>query len=272
MGIQLEQDFQCIESNVATLMRKVRTPMSLADLQNEEYRDSRELDIIDRSLIVSSMRWGTVYGYEKEQGGIPVQNLFPIKKNENEQISSSSKVDLEMHTETAFHPLRPDYLFLLCVREDPSAGTVYVLLEDILEELSDSVIVLLHLPVYYTRIDKSFLEDGQEDKEIQTSILFDSATRIVYDRALMGSRTKVGQDALKSLSKAIDRCKRTVYLKTGDLLVIENKNTIHGRTAFSPRYDGTDRWIKRAMVLSREVSSDYYRRNTLGTRTITLKL
>lgn len=272
MGIRLEKELQCIESNVADLMKNIATPSSLGDLEKREYQESHELEIIDRSLRVSVTRWGTVYGYAQEQGGLAVQNLFPIKANEAEQISSSSKAELEMHTETAFHPLRPDKVCLLCVREDERAGTVYVLLEDILEQLSSDTVVLLHLPLYYTRIDKSFLDEGQEDKEIETAVLFDSGTRIVYDRALMGSHSEMGQEALRLLSAAIDRCKKTVYLKTGELLVIDNHDVIHGRTPFSPRYDGTDRWIKRAMVLARDVPRSEQRITAIGTRVITTKL
>jgi len=35
----------------------------------------------------------------------------------------------------------------------------------------------------------------------------------------------------------------------GDLLCIDNRRTVHGRTAFSPRYDGFDRWIQRSFVV-----------------------
>ena len=55
---------------------------------------------------------------------------------EFDQISSSSKVELEMHTETAFHPYMPNYVLLLCMRGDITAETTYSLLEDILENLS----------------------------------------------------------------------------------------------------------------------------------------
>ena len=272
MDVKLEKDFYCIESDIYSLMQNVKTPLSLSDLRKPEYEDSYELDIIDRSLRASATRWGTVYGYEQEQHGVAVQNLFPIKGNENAQISSSSNVDLELHTETAFHPLRPDVLCLLCVRGDHNAGTVYVLLDDILEQLSNDIIVLLHLPMYYTTIDESFLGPNQENREIETAILFDSATRIVYDRALMGSHSEMGREALRLLNAAVDRCKRVVYLETGDMLKIDNRRVIHGRTQFTPRYDGTDRWIKRAMVLARDVPSEYRAITAAGTRLITMKL
>jgi L-asparagine oxygenase len=34
------------------------------------------------------------------------------------------------------------------------------------------------------------------------------------------------------------------------LLIIDNRRAVHGRTAFTPRYDGRDRWLKRAYLVS----------------------
>jgi alpha-ketoglutarate-dependent taurine dioxygenase len=39
-------------------------------------------------------------------------------------------------------------------------------------------------------------------------------------------------------------------LQAGDVLVIDNERAVHGRTPFVPRYDGTDRWLKRALVVT----------------------
>ncbi|MEZ5272765.1 MAG: TauD/TfdA family dioxygenase [Ilumatobacteraceae bacterium] len=40
-----------------------------------------------------------------------------------------------------------------------------------------------------------------------------------------------------------------VALEAGDLLVVDNHVAVHGRTAYTPRFDGTDRWLQRAMVV-----------------------
>jgi hypothetical protein len=39
-----------------------------------------------------------------------------------------------------------------------------------------------------------------------------------------------------------------VVLKPGDLLLVANHRLVHGRQAFRPRYDGTDRWMRHCMV------------------------
>ena len=40
------------------------------------------------------------------------------------QTSTSSSVELEFHTETAFHRHKPRYLLLLCLKGDPEARTM----------------------------------------------------------------------------------------------------------------------------------------------------
>lgn len=272
MQTRLEKALHCIESTVPELIRNIKTPTSLEELRTARYEDSLELDIIDRSLRISVARWGTVYGYEQEQMGASVQNLFPIRKNETDQISSSSRVELEMHTEAAFHPYRADTVCLLCVREDENAGTVYATLEDILDEIADpSIVVNLHLPMYATQIDESFLGKDSANKEITTAVLYDNASRMVYDRALMRPLNRLAEEALNVFSRAIDKCKKTIYLKTGELFVMNNHTVVHGRTPFTPRYDGTDRWLKRALVVHRDVPQEHRAISPIGSRVITTK-
>lgn len=225
----------------------IATPSSLDELESEPYITSI-LGEIDTMLIASASRYGSVYGFAQEQGGKTVQNLFPIKQNESMQISSSSGAVLEMHTETAFHPWRPEVLLLLCVRSDSNAGTNVALLSDIIPLLDKECIRILHMPEFVTRIDESFQSESQPDRELLTPIFFDGATSMTYDRALMTSITDAGKNALRQLSETIDKVKTTIYLKTGEVLVLNNRVAVHGRTPFKARYDGTDRWIKRAMV------------------------
>ena len=42
----------------------------------------------------------------------------------------------------------------------------------------------------------------------------------------------------------------SVALEAGDLLVVDNAVAVHGRSPFTPRFDGTDRWLQRTFVVS----------------------
>ena len=49
-----------------------------------------------------------------------------------------------------------------------------------------------------------------------------------------------------------------ITLKPGDLLIIDNMSAVHARSAFTPRYDGAERWLQRVSVISRELPATIF--------------
>lgn len=250
-------------------LRPYTTPASLDDLTSPPYTDPIFSEI-DLRLRTTASRFGSVYGYTQEQNGAIIQNLFPIKKNETTQISSSSKVTLEMHTETAFHRYMPSTVLLFCMRGDPQAGTNIATLDDILPNLDISTKRALKQPEFITEIDESFRSDEYTVQPLQMSVLNDSETKLTYDRALMVGTTGRAQRALDTLSHVIDGVMNTITLQTGDLLIIDNKRAVHGRTPFQARYDGTDRWLKRVLVTTQHIPSEHVEYREGRDRVVTL--
>ena len=194
---------------------------------------------------------GHPVGYLQEQQGNLVQNILPNPKTEYSQISTSSKVNLDLHTESCFHPYLPDYVLLLCLRGDPAAATTYADLDDILPDLSDKSIEILKQPWFRTSVDESFRTNGEPDQPRDLPVLYelpDGTHRIKYDKAVMVGLWKDAVSALEELNEVIEKHTSTVILQTGDLLVIDNATTVHGRRPFQARYDGTDRWLQRVLV------------------------
>ena len=76
---------------------------------------------------------GQPVGYLPEHGGRIVQNIVPTRTDADRQTSTSSRSNLMFHTETAFHPHRPRYLLLLCLRGDPAAHTTMASVHDIVD-------------------------------------------------------------------------------------------------------------------------------------------
>lgn len=206
---------------------------------------------IDDAVIALGDSFGWPIAYAQEQGGRLIHNLFPIKSNESKQISSSSKVKLQLHTETAFHPYRPDYVVLYCVRGDAAAATTYATLDDILSNLDTGCIKVLLQKKFVTSIDLSFRANGEPDQVVLTSVLHksDYGLRLRYDQQLMRGVDSTASLALAQVASAIGKSVRSVTLEAGDALVLDNHTVVHGRSAFSPRYDGTDRWLKRVLVV-----------------------
>lgn len=201
---------------------------------------------------------GYPISYAQEQNGQLIQNIVPVHKTESQQISTSSKVELELHTETAFHPYKPDYILLLCLRGDSNAATTYASVNDIIQYLSGEVIESLKKPWYKTAVDDSFRTKGEPQKEFIMPILseVDGRIAITYDNFFMRGINMYASLALAELNYAIQKCTKEIVLKTGDLLVIDNSVAIHGRKPFQPRYDGTDRWVQRMLVRKELPPSD----------------
>lgn len=232
---------------ISRLLGDAPTPGSLNDLETPSYQ-SNEFQRIDSLLRINALRWGTIYSFINEQNGRVVQNIFPIKTESSNQISSSSSVELELHTETAFHSEKADTVFLYCLREDPSAGTIVAQLDDFIHDIDQQVKEILKRPLFDTFIDESFRRSTTASVCLTMSILSEDEQSISFDKALMRGKTPEARAAIDVLLDAINKHKKTITLRQGEALVMHNPSTIHGRTPFQARFDGTDRWLKRIMI------------------------
>ncbi len=192
-------------------------------------------------------------GYQQEHGGSLVQNIYPKPGTTTEQISTSSKTELLLHTETAFHPYRPRFVVLLCLRGDENAKTTFSSAKNFIGKLDKRTKQILTEPRFTTTIDISFLNGGAKDQEIITPILSgtDEKPVIIFDTQLMRGLDGEAQQALSDLSVAVSQSVQSVTLRAGDLLVLDNHRVVHGRTSFAAKYDGTDRWVLRALAVEK---------------------
>ncbi len=216
----------------------------------EPYFKSSLLYYAEQTLLQYAAKFGYPISYVQEQQGSLIQNIIPIHNTETQQISTSSKVELGLHTETAFHPYKPDYIMLLCLRGDHKAATTYANLSDILNQLDVNSRRVLKQKWFTTGIDLSFRTNNEPDQEIPISIVgeLDGMLTLTYDELLIKGINDLATEALEKVSQAIKNCTQEIVLKTGDLLVLDNRKTIHGRKPFQARYDGTDRWVQRMLV------------------------
>lgn len=225
----------------------------------QPYFESSLLHYAQRTLLQYAGKFGYPISYIQEQKGSLIQNIIPVHKTETQQISTSSKIELGLHTETAFHPYKPDYVMLLCLRGDHSAATTYCDLSDILKQLDLHTRRVLKQKWFTTGIDISFRTNNEPDQEIPISIVdeLDGMLTLTYDELLIKGTNDLAKEALQKVCDAIKKCTQEIILKTGDLLVIDNKKTIHGRKPFQPRYDGTDRWVQRMLIRKKLPPSEH---------------
>lgn len=224
-------------------------PTPTTDEEADGLLDSMQSTI--ENFLEVALRYGKLVGYKQEQDGRMLQHIFPKKRSETSQISGSSTVELELHTETAFHPYKPDFVALMCLRGDRTAATVYSSLHEILSVLSPSTINALYESDFVTSVDESFRTRGEPDQRITMPILQVSdrgKKTMVFDANLMTGTHPAANIALVEFKEAAADRAREVVLDAGDILVLDNRTTVHGRRPFTPKYDGTDRWLLRALI------------------------
>ena len=209
------------------------------------------------SLLTVARRLGQPVGYEPEHGGDLVQNIVPTRAALHRQVSTSSNVQLMFHTEAAFHPHRPRYLLLLCLRGDPSAHTTLSSICEVLPQLPSDVVDVLFEPRFRTAVDESYLHGRASVLGDPMAVLTGDRSRpsptsvsMVFDADLMVGVDEEANETIRVLGDATAACHTSVALEAGDLLIVDNTVAVHGRSPFTARFDGADRWLQRTFVVS----------------------
>ena len=196
-----------------------------------------------------SMQLGELIAYRNEKSGALVQNVVPVPGKE-EQQSNAGSARLAMHIENAFHPRRPDYVGLLCVRADHErvAGLLLSCIRKAIGTLPEDVRAVLAEPRFVTQPPPSFglAADQAPLHAVFTGEPSDPDVQVDF-HATHGDDDEA-KNALEALHDAITAVAQTLLLESGDLALVDNRMTLHGRTFFVPRYDGEDRWLHRTFV------------------------
>jgi len=216
-------------------------------------------------LAVFGMALGDPIAYIQQNDAEIFQNLCPVKQDQEAQSAQGSRVLLEFHTEDAFHPCRPDFLLLTCLRpdRDGKAKTTLASTQNILAEIPIRQRAMLFEPRFRTGIDYGFGNTSNDKDTGPVVPLLSGYTYdplLTYDIDLMIGLDSEAENALTALSDAVNNIWNYVCLVPGDVLLIDNRRSIHGRTAFEPYYDGQDRWLQRLYVVRDLLLYDQERR------------
>lgn len=200
------------------------------------------------ALMLCGMALGEVVSFRPEKAGAAVQNVVPVPGFENSQSNAGASV-LTLHVENAFHPLRPDYVLLSCLRpdHDEAAGLQVTGVRAALPLLTDEDRAVLAESRFRTDPPPSFNGIGAAAVHpILTGAADDPDIRVDFNStvALDGQAAA----AMSRLGAAMTAVASTVRLAAGDLVIVDNRLAVHGRTSFCPRYDGRDRWLHRIFV------------------------
>ncbi|MEV0186570.1 TauD/TfdA family dioxygenase [Streptomyces sp. NPDC050625] len=215
--------------------------------------DRRRTAPFDIALALAATALGTAFGWTDQQEGRLVHDILPSKGFEHMQVGASSTVPLAWHSEDGFHPERADFLLLACVRNPDHIGSRLVSIRGL--GLDPADISQLRRPLLTIEPDDSYEDDTASTREpVGMSTVWDGPDGLCvrydpsYTRYLTDDEEFIA--AHNRLGTAFEEHGAVVPLSPGDLLIIDNDAVVHGRVAFRPRYDGTDRWLKRVLVRS----------------------
>jgi L-asparagine oxygenase len=216
---------------------------------------------------------GDVFGWATQQQGRLMHDVLPIRGHENLEIGSNSLQPLSWHTEDAFHPCRGDYVALMCLKNPDLAETLVCAAPTLdwarldVDALFEPEFTIMpdnsHQPASgwessgNAEIDrlsaKSFATIEAWNKEPPTRPILSGDPADPYlaldpyhmDDAGWPNRHR---QAFRGLCEEIEAKMDSVSLRPGDCVFIDNFRAVHGRKSFQPRYDGSDRWLKRLNI------------------------
>lgn len=212
---------------------------------------------------------GELISYEAEGYGRLFQDVVPSYKMACEQTSMGSAKELEIHTEQAFSELRPDVLSLSCLRGDLLAYTYVLPVRRFLDHFVQSEFELLFEPLWKIGVDLSFKLGGNEfiygDDRGPIPILYKGAfvsdLFLVFDQDLMRGITPKAEELKHRMISIYNEYKYRINLKSGDIIFIDNRRAVHGRSPFCPTYDGKDRFLVRCFSTFDFEKSAYARKD-----------
>ncbi|MEV0901017.1 TauD/TfdA family dioxygenase [Actinoplanes sp. NPDC049802] len=197
---------------------------------------------------------GSLTGYADEKGGDLVHEVHPVR-GEEQRIENTGSVAFDFHTENVHHPLRPDFLALLCLRQDHDkvAATRVASIREAVSYLSPEHLQALREPAFDSLYPTSFTRGSSGQRPVSPShpVLFGNEEKpfMRFNSHNTKARDAVGRAALQALTEALEHVSRDVVLNPGEMVIVDNHIAAHGRSAFVARYDGKDRWLRRCYSL-----------------------
>jgi L-asparagine oxygenase len=237
---------------------------------------------IYQCLISSGL--GDIFGWLTQENGRYLRHIVPIESDRYEQLGGSSDVALLWHIEEAFHPQRADMMTIMCYRNTEEASTNLCSLSDL--EIPDVYKKILAEPRFTIQPDKSHLPENNKSKlwsldeahfnkirafmrnlepiailqgrKGQEHFVIDEA----FTEPLKGDFE--AKEVLEWLYQQMNEKKHAIVMKPGDLLLIDNRVTVHGRSSYKPNYGPKARWLRRVNITTDLVKSYQWKDKAYG--------
>jgi len=212
---------------------------------------------------------GEGIGFTSQRGGSLYNNIVPLPGySETANSSAGSVLDFGFHVEDAFHPARPEYLGLVCMRNDERAATIISSIDGLnlsteeIKVLFEARFKIPHNPIHST---SDIIEENAQ------TILFghNDAPYVKINAATLDIEGYHGieRQALKKLLDHFSEHRIELVLEPADCVFIDNYRCVHARDSFEANYGDSARWLSR-VVFASSLRKSRAMRNSVGTRAI----
>ena len=185
------------------------------------------IEFAEHFLWTMAYRLGKPMSYLGERKGAFIHDIKPYMGYENTKTSLGSNVEIGLHTEMAFHKIRPKYILLFCIR-NTTTQTYFCSHQDILSRLDPLTKKMLRQPDFCIHPPKSYL---LEYKSQWNPILLDSKQLVMANHCEIEFRHQNARLAYQNLHSISESIKSSIQLRSGDLWVLNNEEIVHGRSA-----------------------------------------
>jgi alpha-ketoglutarate-dependent taurine dioxygenase len=206
---------------------------------------------------------------ENEKDGTYINQIIPRDDAKSKTVASSfgSEVPFHPHTENVYSEPPLKFFSLLCLRGDPQVATSMIFLDHILEYIKQnphhspsvnaSVLNEIKKAQFMMKSGPSF--EGRKGHEVVLPILTNNEKgERVYRFNANPNRVAATNETsefvisyLKTLLTSrefLDKCKTSVHLKKGDLLLFNNWEVMHARDSFKIDKENW-RWLQRCYFM-----------------------
>ena len=202
---------------------------------------------------------GVPYGCDHTRGGRIMHDVFPVA-GAQDNTAYSHQGGFHFHVDGAMDPPNaPDYFLLQCLRNREKVATFASTVEP--GDFAPKVWKLLQNPAYTVQFRADHRPSDNDLREVPVVetdakgglvrlTYYDDPGRLHPDVRLPKELQTQHRGALQDLKAALERDAVDITLNPGDILVVDNARTVHGRrSAVSPIGDmAMRRWLVRLWV------------------------
>lgn len=235
--------------NLLDYIKKISASISI-DLESKGFTVIRKcpFDCTNKNIMQFVSLIGKPISYAEE--GEMIIDIKPRQELDSKNIPSYyTSAKFELHTDMSYVDKPPAYILLMCKHQD-----FYKQAVSYISAINTSINYLSVLSLnelYKAQFDflppKHYRGYGVHT----TSVLSVSDLGTIHIRFrpdIISCSSTLAIQAIQELSKTLSAFSIPIILRTGDILILNNKTVLHSRSNFTPTYDEHDRHLKRVYI------------------------